>query len=99
MIQLCNGVPPSASLVSGDFTVEMETGTGKTCVYLRTIFDRNKRYGFTNRNQDLLRALGVSTPLIERLIQTAMAKGAQAVYQLQFAGSAKPGDLNRAIAS
>ena len=46
-IQLRNGVPPSAHLVSGDFTVEMETGTGKTYVYLRTIFELNKRYGFT----------------------------------------------------
>jgi len=45
-IQLRNGLPPSASLASGDFTVEMETGTGKTYVYLRTIFELNKRYGF-----------------------------------------------------
>lgn len=46
-IQLKNGLPPSASLASGDFTVEMETGTGKTYVYLRTIFELNKRFGFT----------------------------------------------------
>lgn len=46
-IQLRNGLPPSRSLASGDFTVEMETGTGKTYVYLRTIFELNKRYGFT----------------------------------------------------
>ena len=46
-IQLRNGLPPSESLASGDFTVEMETGTGKTYVYLRTIFELNKRYGFT----------------------------------------------------
>ena len=46
-VQLRNGVPPSDSLASGDFTVEMETGTGKTYVYLRTIFELNKRYGFT----------------------------------------------------
>ena len=46
-IQLRNGLPPSPSLASGDFTVEMETGTGKTYVYLRTIFELNKRYGFT----------------------------------------------------
>ena len=46
-IQLRNGLLPSASLASGDFTVEMETGTGKTYVYLRTIFELNKRYGFT----------------------------------------------------
>lgn len=46
-IQLRGGLRPSASLGSGDFTVEMETGTGKTYVYLRTIFELNKRYGFT----------------------------------------------------
>jgi len=28
------------------FSIEMETGTGKTYVYLRTIFELHKRYGF-----------------------------------------------------
>lgn len=46
-IQLRNGLRPSGSLESGDFTVEMETGTGKTYVYLRTIFELNQRFGFT----------------------------------------------------
>src|SRR3546814_8539385 len=46
-IQLRNGLPPSSALASGDFTVEMETGTGKTYVYLRTVFELNKRFGFT----------------------------------------------------
>lgn len=46
-IQLRGGLPPSGTLASGDFTVEMETGTGKTYVYLRTIFELNKRYGFS----------------------------------------------------
>jgi type III restriction enzyme len=46
-IQLRNGLAPSTALSSGDFTVEMETGTGKTYVYLRTIFELNRRYGFT----------------------------------------------------
>jgi type III restriction enzyme len=46
-IQLRNGLRPSGSLPSGDFTVEMETGTGKTYVYLRTVFELNLRYGFT----------------------------------------------------
>ncbi len=46
-IQLRHGLPPSGTLDSGDFSVEMETGTGKTYVYLRTIFELNKRYGFT----------------------------------------------------
>lgn len=37
------------SLVLGslDFSIEMETGTGKTYVYLRTIMELNKRYGLT----------------------------------------------------
>ena len=46
-IQLRHGLAPSPALISVDFTVEMETGTGKTYVYLRTIFELNKRYGFT----------------------------------------------------
>jgi type III restriction enzyme len=46
-IQLRNGLAPSTTLTSGDFTVEMETGTGKTYVYLRTVFELNKLYGFT----------------------------------------------------
>jgi type III restriction enzyme, res subunit len=46
-IQLRGGLPPSGELASGDFTVEMETGTGKTYVYLRSIFELNKRYGFS----------------------------------------------------
>ena len=45
-IQLVNGLRQSESIDSGDFTVEMETGTGKTYVYLRTIFELNRRYGF-----------------------------------------------------
>lgn len=46
-VQLRHGLRPSSSLSSGDFTVEMETGTGKTYVYLRTIFELNTKYGFT----------------------------------------------------
>lgn len=30
-----------------DFSVEMETGTGKTYVYLRTVAELNKKYGYT----------------------------------------------------
>ncbi|MHB9129719.1 MAG: type III restriction-modification system endonuclease [Armatimonadota bacterium] len=46
-VQIHNGLRPSVSLASGDFSVEMETGTGKTYVYVRTIFELNKQYGFT----------------------------------------------------
>ncbi len=46
-VQLNNGLPRAPDLESRDFTVEMETGTGKTYVYLRTIFELNRLYGFT----------------------------------------------------
>lgn len=41
------GLEHEASLDSMNFTVEMETGTGKTYVYLRTIYELNALYGFT----------------------------------------------------
>lgn len=47
-IQERNGLLPSPELVDGlEFDIEMETGTGKTYVYLRTIFELAKQYGFT----------------------------------------------------
>ncbi|MEZ6881723.1 type III restriction-modification system endonuclease [Enterobacter cloacae complex sp. P31C] len=49
-IQLKNGLAPSETFDSKDgihLTVEMETGTGKTYVYLRTVFEMNRLYGFT----------------------------------------------------
>ena len=50
-IQLRNGLPQSTvqsfKKDGMNFSVEMETGTGKTYVYLKTIFELNRRYGFT----------------------------------------------------
>ncbi|MBL4746671.1 MAG: DEAD/DEAH box helicase family protein [Flavobacteriaceae bacterium] len=46
-IQLRNGLKQSKKLGTKDFSVEMETGTGKTYVYLRSIFLMNQKYGFT----------------------------------------------------
>ena len=46
-VQLENGLRSTEKLASRDFTIEMETGTGKTYVYLRTILELNKNYGFT----------------------------------------------------
>ncbi|MEA1959960.1 MAG: DEAD/DEAH box helicase family protein [Bacillota bacterium] len=48
-VQLRNGIAQTKSLKPGqyDFDVEMETGTGKTYVYLRTILELNKNYGFS----------------------------------------------------
>lgn len=47
-VQLRNGLPLSDDIQLNklDFDIEMETGTGKTYVYLRTIFELNKNYGF-----------------------------------------------------
>lgn len=48
-VQDRNGLEIVDELVGGalDFDVEMETGTGKTYVYLRTIFELARRYNFT----------------------------------------------------
>ncbi|MCI5105919.1 MAG: DEAD/DEAH box helicase family protein [Pseudomonadales bacterium] len=58
-VQQDNFIPPSESLESlvledgtqladfPNFTVEMETGTGKTYVYLRSILELHQRYGFS----------------------------------------------------
>ncbi|MBU0560353.1 MAG: DEAD/DEAH box helicase family protein, partial [Bacteroidetes bacterium] len=49
-IQKNNGLKISTNdeiIINGwNFSVEMETGTGKTYVYLRTIYELNKLYGF-----------------------------------------------------
>lgn len=48
-IQTKNCVSKTKNLKGNDyhFSVEMETGTGKTYVYLRTIMELNKKYNFT----------------------------------------------------
>lgn len=46
-VQLDNVLKQSTELSSRDFTIEMETGTGKTYVYLRSIFEMHRLYGFT----------------------------------------------------
>lgn len=46
-VQQANALEPDDAFGSADFTIEMETGTGKTYVYLRTIIELNRRHGFT----------------------------------------------------
>ncbi len=51
-IQTRNNIKLSDSLKSGglgvcSLDVEMETGTGKTYVYIKTIFELNKQYGWS----------------------------------------------------
>ena len=46
-VQRRNEIEPVATELAGlNFSTEMETGTGKTYVYLRTIYELNKIYGF-----------------------------------------------------
>ena len=47
-IQLAQGIKPIDSLVGDglNITIEMETGTGKTYTYIKTMFELNKRYGW-----------------------------------------------------
>lgn len=46
-IQVKNNLPKSKGDDIKNFTVEMETGTGKTYVYTRTIMELNDKYGFS----------------------------------------------------
>lgn len=45
-IQERNDIERVSSLQGMNFSVEMETGTGKTYIYLRSIFELNRKYGF-----------------------------------------------------
>lgn len=49
-IQVAQLIQPSASLAKGQgrvsLDIEMETGTGKTYVYIKTMFELNRRYGW-----------------------------------------------------
>ncbi|MBO7468507.1 MAG: DEAD/DEAH box helicase family protein [Bacteroidales bacterium] len=51
--QVQNDIPPSKSLAATNglgacsLDVEMETGTGKTYVYIKTMFEMNKRFGWS----------------------------------------------------
>ncbi|MCR5573734.1 MAG: DEAD/DEAH box helicase family protein [Bacteroidaceae bacterium] len=52
-IQVDGNIPQSKSLVKPDglgacsLDIEMETGTGKTYVYIKTMFEMNKQYGWS----------------------------------------------------
>ena len=47
-VQLANGLAPSERLEGRyNLTVEMETGVGKTYTYIKTMYELNKRYGWS----------------------------------------------------
>lgn len=47
LVQESHTLPKVEQLEGMNFSVEMETGTGKTYVYLRSIFEMHQRYGFS----------------------------------------------------
>ena len=48
-VQIDNEIPVSETLSNSypQFNIEMETGTGKTYVYIKSILEINRKYGFT----------------------------------------------------
>ena len=46
-VQKRNSLPQTDTLAGNQFSIEMETGTGKTFVYTKTIFELYRQYGFT----------------------------------------------------
>lgn len=101
-IQLKNGLRPTANLASGNFTIEMETGTGKTYVYLRTIFELHKTYGFTKFiivvpsiaiKEGVYKTLQITRDHFENLYPNA--KG----YEYFLYDSSKPGQVRNYASS
>lgn len=82
-VQDRNGLEVVAELTSGalDFDIEMETGTGKTYVYLRTIFELAQKYNFRK-----FVILVPSTPIKEGVTTSIelMAKHFQDLYAEPF---------------
>lgn len=83
VVQDRNGLEVVAELAEGslDFDIEMETGTGKTYVYLRTIFELAQRYNFRK-----FIILVPSTPIKEGVTTSTrdMAKHFQDLYAEPF---------------
>ena len=49
-VQRRNGIDPPSGALSGpgvNLSIEMETGTGKTYTYVKTMYELNKRYGWS----------------------------------------------------
>ncbi len=46
-VQKRNKLPPSEQLDGKNFSIEMETGIGKTYTYIKTMYELNKNYGWS----------------------------------------------------
>ena len=70
-VQLSNDLFADNTLADGNnFTIEMETGTGKTYVYLRTILELNKEYGF-NKFMIVVPSIAIRTGVEKSMEQLA----------------------------
>ena len=97
-VQDKNGLEVAAELAGGalDFDIEMETGTGKTYVYLRTIFELAQRYNFRK-----FIILVPSTPIKEGVITSIelMAQHFQDLYSEPFDATVYSGSTAEEVQS
>ena len=83
-IQKDNNIPFELRDDSMDFSIEMETGTGKTYTYLRTIFELNKHYGWTkfiiivpsiSIKEGILKSIDIVSEHFENLYSDVVSNG------------------------
>ena len=98
VVQDRNGLEVAAELTGGalDFDIEMETGTGKTYVYLRTIFELAQRYNFRK-----FIILVPSTPIKEGVITSIelMTQHFQDLYAEPFDATVYSGSTAEEVQS
>lgn len=78
-VQKRNNLPLTPTAEGCQFCIEMETGTGKTYVYTKTIFELNRKYGFTkfvlkNGTLDLPKKYEAARERFEQIIANADRK-------------------------
>jgi type III restriction enzyme len=80
-VQETNNIAMQTALQGRHFSIEMETGTGKTYVYLRTMFELNKLYGFSK-----FIIVVPSVPIREGVLASiqAMREHFDQLYQVPF---------------
>ena len=77
--------------------IEMETGTGKTYCYIKTIFELNRRYGWS-KFIVVVPSIAIREGVSQSLTDTSehfleAIRKAGPVLHLQLEGTAQPGEL------
>ncbi len=92
-IQKNQNIEPISELESLDFSVEMETGTGKTYVYLRTILELNAKYNL-KKFIILVPSVAIREGVLKTIEQTK--EHFREIYNIGFGSFAYDSDkLNR----